>query len=210
MFFSTVFRISNCARSSLWVLILCAGLALSGTLGAATVVLDPGHGGHDPGGIPRQRFIEKKLALDVAKRIAGRLRASGHKVVLTRASDVFVPLPRRVAIANQASPKAIFVSVHFNSAPNPDAHGIETYYYSERSARLTESIHRRVVAATGGDDRGVRRARFYVLRYNRRVATLVELGFLTNPREGARIGRSDAYCQKLANAVAEGIMAVVR
>jgi N-acetylmuramoyl-L-alanine amidase len=67
-----------------------------------------------------------------------------------------------------------------------------------------------VVASTGEEDRGVRQARFYVLRHNRRVAALVELGFLTNSKEGARVARSSAYCQKLANAVAGGVLSVVR
>jgi N-acetylmuramoyl-L-alanine amidase len=179
-------------------------------LRAATIVLDAGHGGEDPGGIPRQRYSEKQAALDVALRVRARLAAAGHRVILTRASDVFVELADRVAVSNRTPSRAVFVSLHFNASPTRDAHGIETYHYDRRSAVLAQSIHQKVVAATGEQDRGVRRARFYVLRYNRRVSALVELGFLTNSREGSRIASSGAYRQKLANGVASGILGVVR
>lgn len=181
-----------------------------GSSQAATIVLDPGHGGEDAGGVPGQRYVEKRAALDVALRVGALLKAAGHQVILTRSSDVFVELSERVAIANRTSAKAVFVSIHFNSAPNVDAHGIETYYYNARGARLATAIHQKVVAATGEEDRGVRRARFYVLRHNRRTAALAELGFLTNPKEGARVERSKAYRQKLANAVAGAVLSVVR
>ncbi len=184
----------------------CAPVRVS----AAVVVLDPGHGGHDPGGIPGQRVVEKRAALDVALRVKARLKAAGHRVIMTRSTDEFVELSQRVAISNGTPSSAVFVSIHFNSAPNSDAHGIETYHFSGRSTRLAEAIHQRVVAATGEEDRGVRKARFYVLRYNRRTAVLAELGFLTNAREGGRVARSPGYCQKLADAVAGGVLAVVR
>ena len=180
------------------------------TLRAATIVLDPGHGGQDPGGIPRQRYSEKQAALDVALRVRARLLAAGHRVIMTRTSDVFVELADRVAISNHAPSKAVFVSLHFNSSPTRDAHGIETYHCGRSGAFLAHSIHQKVVAATGEQDRGVRQARFYVLRFNRRASALVELGFLTNSSEGSRIARSSAYRQKLATGVASGILSVVR
>jgi len=189
---------------------LLGGVFFVGSSQAATIVLDPGHGGEDAGGVPGQRYVEKHAALDVALRVGAQLRAAGHQVIMTRSSDVFVELSERVAIANRTSSKAVFVSIHFNSAPNADAHGIETYYYSARGARLAAAIHQRVVAATGEENRGVRRARFYVLRHNRRTAALAELGFLTNPKEGARVALSSAYRQKLANAVAGAVLSVVR
>lgn len=189
-----------------WFLGLCSSLHLQ----AATVVLDPGHGGYDPGGIPRQRFIEKKVTLEISKLIQARLQAAGHKVIMTRTSDEFVELADRVDISNAAPYRAVFVSIHCNSAPNSSAHGIETYHYSSRSQRLAQAIHARVVAATGEEDRGVRKARFYVLRNNRRVAVLAELGFLTNSKEGANLARSARYQQKVASAVVAGIQSVVR
>lgn len=193
-----------------WCLGLLYFICASQRVQAATVVLDPGHGGYDPGGVPRQRFIEKKVTLEISKLIQARLLAAGHKVIMTRTKDEFVELEDRVAISNRAPYRAIFVSIHCNSAPNSSAHGIETYHYSSRSGRLAQAIHTRVVAATGEEDRGVRRARFYVLRNNRRVAVLAELGFLTNPKEGANLARSARYQKKVADAVAAGIQSVVR
>jgi N-acetylmuramoyl-L-alanine amidase len=177
--------------------------------GAATVVLDAGHGGHDPGGVPGQRYIEKHAALRVAKLVQARLKAAGHRVVMTRTSDVFVELSKRVALANKSPANSVFVSIHFNSAPNRDAHGIETYYYDERSLSLAQAIHQRVLRASGEEDRNVRKARFYVLRKNRRTAVLAELGFLTNEQEGGRVARSSDYVQRLAAAVADGILSVL-
>ena len=190
--------------------LLLLGCVFAAPLQAATIVLDAGHGGHDPGGIPGQRYSEKAAALDVTLRIRSKLTAAGHRVVMTRSTDTFVELSERVAIAKRTPGKPIFVSIHFNSAANRDACGIETYLYDKRGAALAQAIHRRVVAVSGGPDRGIRRARFYVLRYNSRPSVLVELGFLTNSQEGAKISRSEAYRQKLADAVSAGIRSVVR
>jgi N-acetylmuramoyl-L-alanine amidase len=88
-----------------------------------TVVIDAGHGGYDRGGIPGQRVSEKDMTLDVARRLRSVLQASGYRVVMTRDSDVFVPLGTRTAIANSQR-NAIFVSVHFNSATRKGASGI--------------------------------------------------------------------------------------
>src|SRR6476469_3176222 len=105
----------------------CAASSSSG--GLPTIVIDAGHGGHDRGGIPGQRIAEKDMTLDVAQRLRNVLSASGYRVVMTRDSDVFVPLGTRCAIAN-SNRNAIFVSVNFNSATRGGASGIETYFYS--------------------------------------------------------------------------------
>jgi N-acetylmuramoyl-L-alanine amidase len=192
------------------LLLVLGGACLSPRARAGTVILDAGHGGHDPGGITGQKYPEKVAALDITKRVASRLRAAGHRVILTRGSDTFIELSRRVAISNQSAARAVFVSIHFNASPNSDASGIETYYYSPQSARLAQAVHGKVVAAARSEDRGVRTARFFVLRYNRRPAILVELGFLTNPAEGARIFKSSKHRQALANAVADGVRSQIR
>jgi N-acetylmuramoyl-L-alanine amidase len=115
-----------------------------------------------------------------------------------------VTLSDRCAIAQRQS-GPVFVSIHFNGA-NSDGYGIETYYYSGReSAALAQAIHRSVVSATGSIDRRVRTRGLYVLRHNRAPAVLCELGFLTNRMEARKITTS-LYRQKLANAVAQGIM----
>jgi N-acetylmuramoyl-L-alanine amidase len=178
---------------------------LSGAASAKpTVVIDAGHGGHDRGGVPGDRYAEKIYTLDVARRLQARLRQMGFNTVMTRSSDYFVSLGGRCAFANSQR-NAIFVSIHFNSAPREGANGIETYYYSRKSAGLASAIHRNVVRAAGTEDRRVRTRGFYVIRNTRVPAVLVECGFLTNRSEGARIAGSAAHRQRLADAIAMGI-----
>ncbi|MGH8092299.1 MAG: N-acetylmuramoyl-L-alanine amidase family protein [Chthoniobacterales bacterium] len=170
----------------------------------STVVIDPGHGGFDRGGIPGQRVAEKTMALDVAQRVARKLRQAGYHVVMTRDSDVFVTLGDRVRIANSYR-DAVFVCIHFNSATRSGANGIETYYYSNQSAALAANIHRQLVAGTTTDNRGIRRRGYFVLRRTTIPAILVECGFLTNPTE-TRLALQSSYRQQLADRIADGVM----
>ncbi len=168
-----------------------------------TVVIDAGHGGYDRGGIPGQRVAEKEMTLDVAQRLKKVLAANGYRVVMTRDSDVFVPLGTRVAIANSYA-NSIFVSVHFNSAKRSGASGIETYFYDRESLPLASAIHYFVAGGAPSSNRNVRRRGYYVLRKNRNPAVLVECGFLTNPSEAA-LAQSASYRQKLAEEIAAGV-----
>jgi N-acetylmuramoyl-L-alanine amidase len=170
---------------------------------STTVVIDAGHGGYDHGGIPGQRIPEKEMTLDVAQRLRGLLAASGYRVVMTRDSDVFVPLPTRVAIANSYQ-NGIFVCIHFNSAKRIGADGIETYFYSRDSLPLASAVHYFVAGGAPSPNRGVRRRGFYVLRKTKIPAVLVECGFLTNPNEG-QYAQSPSYRQKLAEEIAAGV-----
>ena len=184
----------------------CALLLFSGEHAGAqsrTIVIDPGHGGHDRGGVPGQRISEKAMALDVSQRLRRVLEASGYRVVMTRNSDVFVSLGQRVAIANSQR-NATFVSVHFNSARRAGANGIETYYFRGDSAGLAANIHRNVVAIAPFENRGIRRRGYFVLRRTRVPSVLVECGFLTNPAEG-RYALNPSYRQRLAEQIARGI-----
>lgn len=182
-----------------------AGFMTLASLAAAqrTIVIDAGHGGHDRGGVPYQRIGEKGMTLDVALRLRRVLQAQGYRVVMTRTSDVFIPLGTRVAIAN-SNRGATFVSVHFNSSRRAGANGVETYYYRSDSASLAASIHRNVVAGAPTENRGIRRRGFYVLRRTAIPSVLVECGFLTNPTEG-RLAQSASYRQQLAERIARGI-----
>ena len=173
------------------------------------VVIDPGHGGQDRGGMPGQRIPEKGYCLDTARRLDGALRRAGFQTVMTRRSDVFIPLGERSTIANQYR-GSVLVSIHFNGAANNDAHGIETYYHHGReSAALAKAIHRSVLAATGAEDRRVRKRSLHVLRCTRGPAVLCELGFLTQRDEARRIG-SSSYRQRLADAVARALISRYR
>ena len=167
------------------------------------VVVDAGHGGFDRGGIPRQRVPEKTMTLDVALRLRDVLQASGYRVVMTRDTDVFVPLGTRVAIANSYR-NAIFVCIHFNAAPRSGANGIETYFYSSQSLALASAIHYHVAGGAPTPNRGVRRRGFFVLRRTTIPSVLVECGFLTNATE-ANYVQSASYRQKLAEEIAAGV-----
>ncbi len=195
-----------------------------------TVVLDPGHGGHDRGATSRFG-TEKEFALDMAARIRKRLEKAGFKVVQTRRSDSFMPLESRPAVANN-HPGSIFVSIHFNSAEwNRAANGIEIYSIPPRGAPptgqgkplardleseaghalepadsvLATTIFHSLLGGLGVYDRGIKRARFSVLRHAKVPAVLIEGGFLTNASEAARIA-SPKWRDSYADAIARGII----
>lgn len=175
----------------------------SGNRPSTVVVIDAGHGGHDRGGIPGQRVSEKTMTLDVAQRLRSILASNGYRTVMTRDSDVFIPLPTRVAIANSYR-NSIFVCIHFNSASRRGANGIETYFYNSQSLGLASAIHYYVSRAAPTLNRGVRRRGYYVLRRTTVPSVLVECGFLTNPGE-AQFAQSSNYRQTLAEQIARGI-----
>lgn len=168
-----------------------------------TVVIDAGHGGYDNGARGRQGLSEKMLTLDVARRLKPLLEARGYHVVMTRTTDVFIPLGGRTAISNSHS-DAAFVSIHFNCSPRRAADGVETYYYDRRSAPFASNILREIATCYGSHSRGVKYARFYVLHHNQRPATLLELGFVSNPKENAKL-QDPRVRQLLAERIAVGI-----
>ncbi len=168
------------------------------------MVIDAGHGGIDRGGGPGQQIPEKPYTLDTAQRLERALRRRGFRTIMTRREDVFVPLPVRTGVANSFR-DAIFVSVHYNSAPRTDAHGFETYYYGPSSFGLATRLHRAQLATLATEDRFVRRRGFYVLRKTNIPAVLLEGGFLTNPDE-ARTVLNPSYRQRWAENVASAIL----
>jgi N-acetylmuramoyl-L-alanine amidase len=199
----------NGPRFLITLLVIALSLAAPASLHAvSTIVVDAGHGGIDRGGQPGQRATEKIYTLAVSQKLASKLRAAGFKVVMTRSSDVFVGLGARCAIANRQR-DAIFVSVHFNAAPRVGATGVETYYYTGKSAGLAAKVHREVLRVMGTDDRHVRRRGFYVIRNTRIPSILIESGFLTNPAEFRRIA-SPGFQDQLAAGIARGIIAHCR
>ena len=176
------------------------------------MVIDAGHGGFDRGGIRSNIIPEKGVALDVARRLRSYLADAGFRTVMTRSSDTFVTLDRRVGTAN-AQRRAIFISIHFNSAPRRGASGIETFYASARAKRLASLIQRNAMKTTSGENRGIKRARFYVLRRSRIPAVLIECGFLTNPQDARRASRAGVArparpsdCQSNHSSIAEANM----
>lgn len=167
------------------------------------VVIDPGHGGHDRGAMFGYLY-EKHLALDVSFRLQRYLKKKGIPSVLTRNRDVFVPLEDRPAVAN-ALGKSIFVSIHFNYVSYSGPAGTETFYHSASGYRLASAIQNSVASALGTPNRGVKFARFKVLRSSNVPAALVEGGFISTGNDRARV-LDPKYRQRLAEAIGEGIL----
>jgi N-acetylmuramoyl-L-alanine amidase len=199
---------------------------------ARRIVLDPGHGGKDTGKVNgTHKYTEKAATLDTAARLKILLEKQGFEVVFTRTKDVFVDLDDRPAVATSVKAD-LFISLHYNAGPAGDtsSDGIETYCLTPAGQKSTNAgkaksttsvepgnrfdaanmslawgIQRRLLAGTGAEDRGIRRARFAVLRTLSCPGVLIEGGFMSSRREGAQIADA-AYRQKIAEAVAAGIV----
>ncbi len=177
--------------------------------GRIVVMIDPGHGGQDPGAIGIGGLQEKNVILPISQRVAAILEQQGVQAILTRTSDYFVDLAPRVQMARQQRVD-LFVSIHANAIDNrPDVSGLETYYYSRQSLRLAQTIHSSILQSINIRDRRVRSARFYVLRNNPMPAVLVEVGFVTGVEDSARLATAD-YQNRMAEAIARGIIQYIR
>jgi N-acetylmuramoyl-L-alanine amidase len=170
----------------------------------STVVVDAGHGGKDSGAYRRYGPPEKMIALDVAQRLNRKLRESQLETVMTRDSDVFIPLNDRVAIEN-AQKNAIFVSIHFNDSRRRGVRGFETYYHSGASFDLANQIQSKLMTIPNSANGGVHTANFRVLRLANCPAVLVECGYLSNRSEGNET-RDSEYRELLADRIAEAIV----
>ena len=191
-----------------------------------TVIIDPGHGGTDPGSVNRYGK-EKDFNLSLAKILMKDLERKGFRVRMTRSSDVYPSLGQRVSFANRI-PDAIFVSIHFNSFVNSTAKGIETYALSPRGSgthnsrgvrnnflegnrrdsaniALATAVHAAVMKKTQAEDRGIKRDRFTVLAGLSMPAVLLEGGFLSNPAEAKKIA-STSYLSIISQGIANGIV----
>ncbi|WP_366248027.1 N-acetylmuramoyl-L-alanine amidase [Terribacillus aidingensis] len=168
------------------------------------IVIDPGHGGKDPGAIGNDT-MEKRVALTISEKLQHRLLANGYDVKMTRSEDVFIPLTERATFSNNWKAD-LFVSVHANSATSSSAKGLESYYYGASSSgkQLASSIQTALVANTNNENRGTHSADFYVLRHTSMPAVLVETGFISNPADAVLLNDS-SYQDKVANSIAEGI-----
>ncbi len=185
------------------------GGSVDHALAGKTIVIDPGHGGNDPGAVGRNhRLAEKFVNLDTALRVAQLLENAGANVVLTRNSDVFITLSQRVNIAH-ANNADIFVSIHANAHSNRAIGGIETYYNTsfqrQDSYRLANMLQQELVSELGLRDIGVKTAGFRVIRSTQVPSVLVELAFLSNPGEEELLNQA-SFRQRAAEAVYRGIV----
>jgi N-acetylmuramoyl-L-alanine amidase len=174
------------------------------------VMIDPGHGGKDPGAIGMGDLREVDVILPIALQVAEILKKNGIAIQLTRDRDYFVGLDERVQMSFQAG-ASIFVSIHANSIDNrPDVNGLETYYYG-LGEELANVVHKKIIDVFNVDlqiplnDRRVRSARFLVLRKSAIPAILVETGYLSSPTESLQLGKPE-YQAQLAKAIAQGIL----
>ncbi|SBO42428.1 N-acetylmuramoyl-L-alanine amidase [Cyanobium sp. NIES-981] len=176
--------------------------------GRFKVVIDPGHGGPDPGAVGIRGLRETDVVLDVSLQVARLLQARGVTVVMTRTSEVDVDLPPRVSLANRVGAD-VFVSVHANalSMARPDVNGIETFYFSSGySRRLADSLQGQMLAVSpGSPNRGVKQGRFFVIRRTVMPSALVEMGFVTGALDAPRLA-DPAHRRRLALALATGIL----
>ena len=183
------------------------------------IVLDSGHGGEDPGKIGVNQAKEKDVNLKIAKKTKERLEKKGWKVVMTREKDVMLGDPAagnkkihdmkaRVERINKTMPQAA-VSIHQNSYQDAQIHGAQVFYYShsEEGKRMAEVMQKALLQA---DEENTRQAKandtYYLLKRTEVPTIIVECGFLSNPEEAAKLV-SPKYQEKLAEAIAEGILA---
>ena len=177
-----------------------------------TIVIDPGHGGRDHGARGQKPFCEeKRICLQTARLVKKYLDQLGYHVIMTRDTDAFIPLARRVEIAKQADSQ-LFVSIHFNSCKIPTVQGVEVWFHDSKelakrasaSKFLADSILTRVLRRTLANSRGVKKGNFYVIRETSMPAVIVEGGFISHPTERANLKQLE-YQEKIARGVADGI-----
>lgn len=170
------------------------------------VMLDPGHGGVDPGAVGIGSLQEKGVVLAVAQHVAAALHAQGIAVQMTRQSDQTVDLQPRADMATAAG-ATVFVSIHANAVnmQRPEVNGLETYYYSEAGQVLAAALQRQVLSTMAMNDRGVRQARFLVLRRTAMPAALIEIGFVTGATDAPKL-RDPRWQAQMGQSIAQGIL----
>lgn len=183
----------------------------SSALRGKVIVIDPGHGGSNPGAVANNtREADNNLA--VSLKLRDKLTAAGAKVIMTRQSDRTVApegsslsqeLEARVNIA-ETNNADIFVSIHSNSNPDPSVYGTMTFYPSGKSSKLALEVQDNIIKETGADDKGTSAATFYVLRNTSMPSILVEMGFVSNASEAGKL-QDDNYRNKIAQGTFAGI-----
>lgn len=195
------------------------------------IVIDPGHGGKDPGKINKRGMKEKNYALDIAQRVARILKTRGYDVSLTRTNDTFVELADRPARANERKAD-LFISIHLNSAASAAARGVETFALTPvgeastsggsakkaadvgnardaQNTLLAFKLHAAVVGKIDAEDRGVKYANFAVLKTLKCPGALIECGFLTNTSDTALVATKNGR-ERIATGIADGVDAYAR
>ncbi|MDM5211511.1 SH3 domain-containing protein [Peribacillus sp. NJ4] len=168
-----------------------------------TIVIDPGHGGRDSGTVGVGGTLEKNLTIRTAELLRDKLQAAGAKVILTRSGNTYVPLPSRVGTSHIHNADA-FISLHYDSTKDQITSGITTYYYHDYQRSLATTLANSLGSTMQVPNRGSRYGNFHVTRENKRVATLIELGYLSNPVEELTL-TSNEYQEKITSAIYNGL-----
>ncbi|MGE1162216.1 SH3 domain-containing protein [Peribacillus simplex] len=168
-----------------------------------TIVIDPGHGGRDSGTVGVGGTLEKNLTIRTAELLRDKLQAAGAKVILTRSGNTYVPLPSRVVTSHIHNADA-FISLHYDSTKDQITSGITTYYYHGYQRSLATTLANSLGSTMQVPNRGSRYGDFHVIRENKRVATLIELGYLSNPVEELTLS-SNEYQEKITSAIYNGL-----
>ena len=170
------------------------------------IILDPGHGGYDPGAIALDGTKEKDIVLSISQKVAKKLFKKGYRVLMTRHSDIFISLKDRAYFSNTRKPD-LFLSIHANASTSRSSNGLECFFYSKSSyskrekdvsSKLLESLRKN----TKQEFRGVKTANFFVLKHNKFPAVLLEVGFLSNKKECHFIKKSQ---QLIADTIVESL-----
>ena len=177
----------------------------NGSLRGKVIVIDPGHGGSDPGMVgTTYKTAEKTINLSTANYLKDKLQALGATVVMTRTKDDQKPeLPRRVAISHEAGADA-FISIHYNSSEKRNSGILSFFYSSSKDRPLANAIERQLAGGIGLKSHGVAYGDYHVLRENRTPAVLLELGFLSNKKDEGIVRGAD-YQRRAADAIATGL-----
>ncbi len=178
------------------------------SLQGKVIVLDPGHGGRDPGAVSINGIPEKKLTLAVALKAADLLKASGATVYLTRKDDLSTNLKDIVEFANKIRAD-IFISIHYNFIGKPSICGTETYYYNQNSRRLALIMHKNLINGIKRKDRGLRRAKYYTIHHTAMPAILLEPLYISNWKE-SKLAGSAAFQKELASDILKGVKTYFR
>ena len=175
-----------------------------GTLKGLTIVIDPGHGGNDRGSTGARGTDEKNITLLTSELLASKLKAAGANVILTRETDTYVSLRKRVAVSHQFEADA-FISVHYDSTTTASVAGFTTYYTHERQKSLATSVNNGLSSTIALRDRGTQPGDYLVLRENRQNAILIELGFLSNPGEELTV-TTDKFREQATLGIYNGLL----
>ncbi len=168
------------------------------------IVVDPGHGGEDPGALSYDGTYEKALTLSTSTYLADYLASKGAKVFLTRKTDIKRSLPDIVDYSGKMEAD-VYIGVHYNSIDNKAISGTETYYYTPESFRLANLVHKQLLIKLKRTDRGVKRAALYTIHHSKIPAIIVEPVYITDMQESILV-KSKAFQKEVAKAITQGVV----